>query len=84
MIKKSICLITGALVVFILGAAIMKPINVWYADAFLGGEDHIGHIFKFNVYVLWPLFIISGLILGRFINKKYLTKKSSGRKGPRR
>lgn len=74
MIKKSLCSIAGAIIVLILGMIIMKPINIWYADAYLGGEDHTGWIFSINVYVLWPLFIGSGLILGYFVNKKYLSK----------
>lgn len=81
MIKKILFSVVGAAVVFILGAAIMYPINIWYADRFLGGEDHTGRIFEFNVFIAWPIFLLLGATLGIMIYRKRLTSKSSGRKG---
>ena len=84
MFKKPIFFFLGVIIVFILGVTIMAPINEWYADKFLGGEDHTGQIAKFNMLILWPLFIITGLFLGHYSYKKYLTLQSRGHQGPGR
>ena len=75
MIKKIISIILGAIIIFAVGSAFMYPINIWYADNFLGGEDNTGKIFKFNVFILWPIFVVLGGFLGNKVHKKYLTKQ---------
>ena len=74
MLKKVISIMVGVIAIFAVGTMIMIPINIWYADTYLGSEDHTGQIFRFNVYLLWPIFVISGAWLGHFIHKKYLTQ----------
>jgi len=75
LIKKIIPIISGAIIIFSMGTAFMYPINIWYADKFLGGEDHTGKIFRFNVFILWPIFIALGGFFGNKVHKKYLTKQ---------
>ena len=75
MVKKFMFIIFGSITLFFLGAALMYPINIWVGDNFFGGEDHTGQIFRFNVYILWPIFIIFGGFLGHKAHKKYLTTR---------
>lgn len=71
MIKKILYIMFGSIVIFIIGAILMYPINLWIGDNFFGGEDHSGQIFSFNVYILWPFFIIFGGFIGHKVYKKY-------------
>ena len=64
MMRKVIYIVIGAILVFLIGVLIMYPINIWWTDNFLGGKDDSGQVFKLNVFVLWPLFLILGGVLG--------------------
>ena len=82
MFKKALFAFFGVAIAFIIGSVIMVPINTWFADTYLGGEDHTGQIARFNMFILWPTFIAAGFFLGNYTYKKYLTLKSRGQQGP--
>jgi len=76
--KRIIFTAAGAILMFVLGVAIMVPVNIWYADTYLGGEDCAGNLWRLNTYMLWPIFLIVGAFLSNLAYKKFLTKNSSG------
>jgi hypothetical protein len=80
--KKVLFRVSGIAVVFVIGSVIMAPINVWYADKYLGGEDHIGRIARFNMLIVWPTLLMAGFFLGNYIHKRYMALQSRGKKGP--
>ena len=75
MMRKVIYIVIGAILILLIGVLIMYPINIWWADNFLGGKDDSGQVFKLNVFVLWPLFLILGGVLGSIFHGRRGRKK---------
>jgi len=53
--KRAIFIILTVFLVFVAGVIIIKPVNIWSTDVFLGGEDHHGRISAFNIRVHYSL-----------------------------
>ncbi len=85
-IKRILTIILSASLVLIIGAFICIPVNglIWKLMGLEGGYDDEMKMFNILVFIEWPMLIILGSVVGNIIFKKYLTKKSSGPKGPDR
>lgn len=75
--KRFITIITVSLLTLIVGAFALIPVNDWIWDlaGLEGGYDDETKMFKFLIFIEWPILLIIGGFIGEVIYKKYLTKQ---------
>lgn len=74
--KRITYIACGAIAVWLIGVALLIPMNQWYTSNFVKSEADVGPHLWLSLFFIWPLLLVVGGALGNWLFHRNLTWRS--------